>query len=282
MKMKTIKKKILTPFLVLIIVIPLVTLLIFNVAMRIYTVSRAKADLKNTIQTMEELIKKELRENAVNQDDILAGKAYSNISTALKASKLASTTEVLYFKWNGQLLYPKDTANTFLNNELISKISETMKNTKVNKVYSLRVGGKRYIAAGYRLVRRAPVRSPYIVFVSSLNEANGLIRIINLILLCIMALGIIIGVFIANIISNHISDPVRKLVNVTDNIGRGEVVFNGQNTDIQEIGQLSDSIKSMSVRLSAYDKSQKAFLQNASHELRTPLMSIQGYAEGIE
>lgn len=280
--MKTIKKKILTPFLVLIIVIPLVTLLIFNVATRIYTVSRAKADLKNTVKTMEGLIKTEIAKNAVNQDEKTAGSAYSNISTALKASKLSTDTEVIYFNRLGQVLFPKNTANTFLNDELISKVSETMKNVKANKVYSLRVGWKRYIVASYRLLKNAPLRSPYIVFVSSLNETNGLINVINLILLCIMALGILISVFIANIISNHISDPVRKLVNVTDNIGRGEIISVRQNTDILEIGQLSDSINKMSARLSAYDKSQKAFLQNASHELRTPLMSIQGYAEGIE
>lgn len=280
--MKTIKNKILTPFLVLIIVIPLVTLLVFNVIMRIYTVSRAKADLKNTVQTMEGLVRRELAQNMASQDEESEGKAFLNISTALKASKLSLDTEVVYFNRNGQLLYPKSTADTFLNNNLIEKISETAKSTKANKVYTLRVDGKRYIVAGYKLLKNAPLRSPYIVFVSSLNEANGLINVINLILLCIMAIGIIVGVFIANIISNHISDPVKNLVNITDSIGNGEVVSSRQDTDIQEIRQLSDSINEMSVRLSAYDKSQKAFLQNASHELRTPLMSIQGYAEGIE
>jgi len=54
-----------------------------------------------------------------------------------------------------------------------------------------------------------------------------------------------------------------------------------QNTDITELSMLHQSINDMSSRLEAYDKAQKAFLQNASHELRTPLMSIQGYAEGI-
>jgi Signal transduction histidine kinase len=281
MKMKTIKKKILTPFLVLIIIIPLLTLLVFNAAMRIYTGIRARAELKNTVQTMEALIKKELAENAA-ADEQSVGKAYLNITTALKASKLASSTEVVYFNRNGQLSYPKNTAGTFLNGKLIGKLSEAMKDAKTNKTYSFNIGFKRYIAVGYKLLKNAPLRSPYIVFVSSLNEVDGLTKIINLMLICIMLLGIVISIFIANIISNHISEPVKKLVDVTDSIGKGEIVFSRQNTDILEISRLEDSISGMAGRLSDYDKAQKAFLQNASHELRTPLMSIQGYAEGIE
>lgn len=282
MKMKTIKKKMLTPFLVLIIVIPLVTLLIFNVTMRIYTGVHTRAELKNTVQTMETMIKRELAENAASLDDKSVSKSYLNINTALKASKLASSTEVIYFNRNGQLLYPKNTGNTFLNDKLISMISETMKNSKTNQTYSMNIGMKRYIAVGYKLVKSAPLRSPYIVFVSSLNEADGLIGIIDLILFSIMFLGIVISIFITNKVSNNISEPVRKLVGVTGSIGRGEAVVNQLNTDILEISQLEGSINDMASRLSANDKAQKAFLQNASHELRTPLMSIQGYAEGIE
>lgn len=280
--MKTIKRKILTPFLVLIIVIPLVTLVIFNTAMRIYVNNRAREDLKNTVQTMEALIKKEIVENLVDIDDQSVSRAYLNINSALKASKLASNTELLFFNKNNQLIYPKKIANMFLDESLTSKLSEIIQNSEKNQVYSLDIGGKRYIAAGNKLLKNAPLRSSYIVFVSSLNEADGFIRIIDLILLCIMFLGLIISVFIANIISNRISKPVKGLLSVTDNIGKGEVIINGQNTDILEISQLSNSINDMSARLTAYDKAQKAFLQNASHEIRTPLMSIQGYAEGIE
>lgn len=282
MKMKTIKKKILTPFLILIVIIPLATLLVFNAAIRIYTDIRAKSDLKNTVKTMETMIKKEIAENAADIYDQSSAKSYFNISNALKASKLAVNTEIIYFNKNGQLLHPKNTANTFLNNELIDKISGMMKNAKINKFYSFSIGFKRYIAVEYKLVKSTQMRSPYIVFVSSLNEADGFIRIVNLILLCITFLGIIIGIFIANIISNNISYPVNKLVSVTNNIGKGEIELNQQYTDITEINELSGSINDMAVRLSSYDKAQKTFLQNASHELRTPLMSIQGYAEGIE
>lgn len=280
--MKTIKRKILTPFLVLILLIPLITLLIFNAAMRIYIGSRARAELKKTVQTMETLIKREFAENIVNMDEQSMGRAYLNINSALKASKLASNTELLYFNRNNQLVYPKKLTDTFLDDKLTSKLSEIMKSSEKNQIYTLSISGKRYIAVGYSLLKAAPQRSPYIIFVSSLNEADGFIRVIDLILLCIMSLEIIISIFIANNISNRISTPVKELLNVTDNIGKGEVVFNKPNTDIYEISQLGDSINNMAARLSAYDKAQKVFLQNASHELRTPLMSIQGYAEGIE
>ncbi|WP_018132252.1 sensor histidine kinase [Effusibacillus pohliae] len=55
-----------------------------------------------------------------------------------------------------------------------------------------------------------------------------------------------------------------------------EIVHTGD-----ELEELSRAFRQMTLALKQYDEAQRRFLQNASHELKTPLMAIQGYAEGI-
>jgi len=279
--MITIKRKILTPFLVLIIVIPLTTLLIFNIVMRIYVNKSARLELINTVQIIDTLVKKELSGTLFefNNDEI--DKAFSNIYAALRASKLAANTEVLLFNKNSELIYPTTTTGSFIDDALLKQISQRLSSSNKNEVHTVQSNGKNYIMTAYKLTKLPLERTPYVAFVSSLNVADDLINTINAILLLIMLLGIGIGIFIANRVSNRISKSVTNLCKITDDIGRGGFSMSVQNTDITELSMLHQSINDMSSRLEAYDKAQKAFLQNASHELRTPLMSIQGYAEGI-
>lgn len=279
--MKTIKKKILIPFLALIIVIPIVTLLFFNIAMRIYINNSARQGLRNTVQTMNTLIKKELIETPSDFSNNAVDKAFSNINGALRASKLAANTELLLFNKKLALVYPRSLTGTFIDKGLTEKITQILTSATKNKIYTLRSNGKNYIMSGYKLTNMTLGRTSHIVFVSSLNSADVLINTINFILLLIMLLGIGIGIYIANRVSNRISKPVTQLCEITEDIGRGEFLLPKHNTDITELSNLYQSINAMSSRLDTYNTAQKAFLQNASHELRTPLMSIQGYAEGI-
>src|SRR5450756_2237890 len=124
--MITIKRKILAPFLVLIIVIPLTTLLIFNITLRIYVNKSARLELINTVQIIDSLVKKELSGTLFefNNDEI--DKALSNIYAALRASKLAANTEVLLFNKNSELIYPTTTTGSFIDDALLKQISQRL------------------------------------------------------------------------------------------------------------------------------------------------------------
>jgi len=281
--MKTIKKKILSPFLILIILLPIITLLAFNICINIYVRNTAKEELRNTAQTMNTLIKRELITDVLVDDSQQLNGVILKLNGALKASKLALNTELLIFGKNGNLIYPRsDTDISFLNNESIQIIYNKMVNNEKNDVETLRIEGNKYLMLSDNLAKQSIKRETKLVFVTSLSSANGLITMVNTILFIIMLFFIGIGIIVANIISNKISRPVVALSRITEEIGEGSFENLTQRTEIEEFHMLENSISLMSQKLHAYDNAQKAFLQNASHELRTPLMSIQGYSEGIE
>lgn len=280
--MKTIKSRILTPVLILVIIIPLITLAIFNITMRAYLQSNAKKELSNTAKTVQALLKQELGVGIIDFSNTSVQDAVSTIRTVALASRLSTQTDMLIFDGKGELLYPKDLDESFLTKGLADQIGQNLSSEERGTVKTVKDGRDTYIYTYQRLLKADIDRNPNIVFVTTLNNANGLIFTINLSLIIIMFAGILISVLVSIILSNKISKEMKELCLVANSIGLKEFRHSSKKCNIKEIALLSQSINEMEERLSAYDTAQKTFLQNASHEIRTPLMSIQGYAEGIE
>ena len=93
MKIKTMKSKIRKPVLILIITVPLITLILFNIFIHIYTNQIAKKELQVMSKTMETVVKREFLADS------------SNLST----NKLDKTFAKLYgyVRW----FYPGDEAS---------------------------------------------------------------------------------------------------------------------------------------------------------------------------
>jgi two-component system, OmpR family, sensor histidine kinase CssS len=283
MHMQSMKSKIRKPVLTLIIVFPLITLLLFNIAIRVYVNTNAKNELQTASKTMETFVKKELSGNLPSFDDGSMNNTFIKLYKTLHPAKLASNTEMLLYNKRQKLLYPRGQTTGFMTQPLIDEVTKQLSSYQDKKVYSIRIGRSKYFLLSYRLPNTAGER-PIVVFVVQTDEINALIFIINLILISVLLLGTILASVIINKLSVRIAQPVTKLCTLTKNIGKGEFLFPAHLSnegDTIELNLLYQSIREMSARLDAYDKSQKTFLQNASHELKTPLMSIQGYAEGI-
>ncbi len=280
--MKTIKQKILLPFLLLIILIPMVSLTIFNIVINIQVHKTATKELQNTVKTINKLIKNEILNNDSLNNLSEVDSSLSKIKETLKASKLTINTEFLIIGKNGDLIYPRNSSDSFLNDNVIELVSKRVLYYERGVVQNIKVDSKKYLVLREKISKTANEKSGSLVFVSSLSRANDIITIVNIMLFIVMLFFTIISILIANDISNRISKPVKELCKITDKIGDGDFKLSSQQTKIIELFKLEESISSMSKKLNAYDKAQKAFLQNASHELRTPLMSIQGYSEGIE
>ena len=280
--MKSMKKRILIPFLLVLAITPVITLGIFNILIRGYMNDGIATQLKNTVVTTQVLIKTELSQTIYETDPDKINQSISDLNRILRTSKIALNTELLLFKATGEMIYPVSYEDTFLEMGLIREVRENLDLLSVEDAVPIHSDGNQYIVMGYKLTQLPLSDIPYIVFISSMDIYDPLFRTINMILIAVMFLGILVGTVFAYHVAGRVANPVKELYEATRKIGERKDFTLEHHSDISEIAQLSDSIWMMASRLEAYDKAQKAFLQNASHELKTPLMSIQGYAEGIE
>lgn len=279
--MKTLKQKLLTPMVLLIVLVPLATLLFFNVAMQLYVQKEARNDLKEAMLPIETLAQQELQSSAGSLTTSRLEIAAEKLSSAVSGTNL-SDAKLLIYTAKARLAYPQKLPDGFVSAPLAEKIAVRVKAPSFGeRVEQIRAGKTAYLMYGYVLTGNAD-NHIYIILVSQLTKSTALIRMINLILITIMLIGIFLGVFIVSRLARRMSRQVEQICAATENISQGEFSHpEWEKTDIAEFCVLSGSIADMSSRLEAAERSQRDFLQNASHELRTPLMSIQGYAEGI-
>lgn len=274
------KYKIAIPFVAIITIVPLMTLLVFNLAMHSYMLIQSKTELRNTVESTKYLLKQEIDKTLPADEQGLIPPLMNALSTALKASRLATDTEVLLFTKDYRRVYPEKIkpANTILSDALASELQKALPQVKPGEILQISVKNSKYLA-----ISHVAKQLPYvIVFISSMNEANALIRRLNMMLIIIMAVAAAISSAVALLLSGSISKPIYAICGFAKRIGKSDFVTVPLNRSSKELFELSNSMNDMSASLSRYDKAQRTFMQDASHELRTPLMSIQGYAEGIQ
>lgn len=276
--MMRIKYKIAIPFMVIIFVIPLTTMIIFNIIMHAYILKTSREDLSNAVETTNFIIRQQIDNNVLErQDQKRISDTLLKLKAALKTSKIATKTEIILFSRQGKLIYPRNIPeDSFLTEKLIDEVKAADFN-KNKPVQKLRIGNNNYF-----VTRHANKLLDYkLIYILSTDNADRLIKLVNLVLISILAIATIIGLALSLIIPKSISVPINIINTAAKKIGQGEFITIKPVTSAEEIFELSNSINSMSASLERYDRSQRTFLQNASHELRTPLMSVQGYAEGI-
>lgn len=282
-KKSTIRKKIALPFITLNIIIPMLTIILFNISMKVYVNQFAKNELLNTISGIETLVNQQIKRGFLHRTPEARNEnAKNNLSmlrSSLRVSNLTSNTEFLIISAENELIFPDDFSDSFLDDDIYKEAISQLANKNEKELIEFNSGGKTYFAIDKNLFGR--LSGVKLLFISSGNPANDTIYVINLSLISISILAAMIGIAIILRTSKSISEPVTRLSDYAKRIGMGEFLTMPEENSSQEIYELTDSMNEMSERLRSYDNAQKSFLQNASHELRTPLMSIQGYAEGI-
>ncbi|MBE5991296.1 MAG: HAMP domain-containing histidine kinase [Paenibacillaceae bacterium] len=281
--MKSIKNKIQKPFLILLILIPLATLILFNLSFRIYSNATAKNELKTTIRAVEKEIKSELETDGGQPSEKKALIMARNILMALKSSHFSQGMDFYLLDRNAKPVFPSQIKLAPSQIAYLDVIKDQYLEMNQGTVYTIPVNGKKYFTIAYSL-NNDDLSNLTAVFVLPADRMNKYLGAVNLILFAIMLLGILIAIYFSEKIAEHITVPITRLGVLSLQIGQGDFDVSHFTIpqDTLEFKQLYDNICIMVGRLETYDKNQKTFLQNASHELRTPLMSIQGYAEGIE
>lgn len=147
------------------------------------------------------------------------------------------------------------------------------------------------IANGDIIIIRTPI--------SSIKDSA---EISNLFLEYIGIGAILISILAAFLVSKSISQPILKLVDISDKMAHLDFDVKYEGDDNNEIGILGDHMNVLSEKLEAtiselkaanielkkdlekkneIDEMRREFLSNVSHELKTPIALIQGYAEGL-
>jgi two-component system sensor histidine kinase CssS len=288
--MKTIKRKISAPFLIMLLMIPFMIMVLFNITMNIYIDRASRQELKNAAASVEILVKQQLMDDALGRTREDTSPSVNaqlvRLREGLKFSKLSllnnvknMNVEFLLISHNEKVLFPKSFNDSFLNQQILKKAKARLANAKENTIVSFRSGGHKYLST-YQMLTDRP-DSTHILFISSENQADDIVRIVNIMLLCVTVLSAALCSVVALAVSKGLSRPITRLSEYANKIGKGEFLTLPEDRSSAEIYALTSSMNEMSKQLRSYDEAQKSFLQNASHELRTPLMSIQGYAEGM-
>ncbi len=122
--------------------------------------------------------------------------------------------------------------------------------------------------------------------VVGLNKTFGMIRET---IMWATLFGILFSMGMGSYLSWSISRPLRKMDQVTLQIGMGNYSKRIRIDDVDEIGDLANTINGMAEKLEILEQERKEsdqirsdFLANVSHELRTPLTTMQGFLEALQ
>ena len=113
------------------------------------------------------------------------------------------------------------------------------------------------------------------------NELDFL-KEINKVILVVGIAVMIVVILIAIILSKSISDPIKRVSNLTKIIENGN--YNKQieyKSNITEVEDLVSSINNLASSLNKQELLRKRLTTDIAHELRTPLTSIQAHLEAI-
>ncbi|MBF4694623.1 sensor histidine kinase [Fusibacter ferrireducens] len=305
----TIERKILMPYIGFMIALPLVILIVFNIAMRLYTEKNAREEIRNTLVTTNLMLKQQLVKRPLDFSNEIDRKRFSDqidfVNEIFKISKMANNTDIFIFSKTGELIFPTNRDET---DPVILAAKEAIFIQEIDGIQRVKVNQMAYLIAGASIEINQPIpesapasassttspnvtgdlplarplnRTFHAVYVSSLNAANLLLKRINLILLSIIGVTLLVSSVFFKRIASGISKPIIEASAYADAISSGQYDALSVHQDTAEIYQLMHSLNQMSQKLEVQDQTQRNFLQNVSHELRTPLMSIQGYAEGL-
>ena len=99
----------------------------------------------------------------------------------------------------------------------------------------------------------------------------------------VIALAIFSVVYFSNLyFVRSIVEPLASITETARLIADGSYGVQIEKKYDDEIGELTDTINDMSMKIRRSEKTQSEFISSVSHELRTPLTAITGWAETIQ
>ncbi|QJF24869.1 sensor histidine kinase [Mammaliicoccus vitulinus] len=122
--------------------------------------------------------------------------------------------------------------------------------------------------------------SEYALFLRpSVGSMLGEFRIFLAILLVLL---VVISLVLVMFSSHSLANPIRRLMNTTESLGKGDFDVDIKVTRDDEIGILQHRFIKMRDELKQLETMRQSFVQNVSHEIKSPLQSILSLLRELE
>ncbi len=138
------------------------------------------------------------------------------------------------------------------------------------------------VAVAYPVNISGEKRSVSLILYSRLDLLTQLNRSILGILALALGAAVAVSLVAGALATKVVVGPLQMLKNRAAELAGRKFEGKLEIRTGDELEALANSFNEMAGQLSAYDRAQKDFFQQASHELKTPLMSVQGYAEALK
>ena len=141
--------------------------------------------------------------------------------------------------------------------------------------------GERILAASCPVIYQGDVVG-VIRYVTSLSGIDRQF-VLSMAVIVTIALAIFAMVYFSNLyFVRSIVEPLAGITEIAKVIADGSYGVQIEKKYDDEIGELTDAINDMSLKIRQSEKTQTEFISSISHELRTPLTAITGWAETIQ
>ena len=284
MKQQTLLSRLLLPVLVVLLLLPPLSCLIFQQAAARYAYGEASGDLEDLQQNILPLMENTFEHQASTPEE-----ASEQVGTFLRqagpmAHRMGGRASLMILGSDFRMVYPRDEGER----EAAAPLAEAWSQSIQSGELSLGTAsewtdgsGETWLVRVYE-IPAVSMRLRYLVTYCSASAISTWVNQTSLLVLGISGLFVLVAIVVLWVVARSVSRPLNRLCREAEKIGTGDFSEITPTFSLRELEQLRESMNEMVRQLQRSDQVQKDFFQNVSHELRNPLMSISGYAQGIE
>lgn len=264
--MKSIKKKVVSSFLIVIFSTVIILDIMLSIFVKEYYYDNTEAMLKSQIQLSSSFYNKYFSSTS------LAENVYDNV-------------DAFWDQGNKQVQIFDDTGKLIMDSIGVS----SQNSDKYTDVVQALSGGSssRWVGeVDYDEYKVMALSEPLVIngevvgvirFITSLQNIDKDINSLVMFFIGISIVVLIIGVMISLVIANGIIRPIKGLTEVAGKMAMGDLYVRSNSTSKDEIGKLSNTLDYMAKEILNREQLKNEFISSVSHELRTPLTAIKGW-----
>ena len=285
MKQQTLLSRLLLPVLVVLILLPPLSCLIFQQAAARCAYGEAAGDLADLQQNILPLM-----ENSFAGQTATPEEASEQVGNFLRqagplAHRMGGRASLMILGPDFRMVYPRDEGEREDTAPLAEAWAQAIQAGELSSGAEVAewtgASGETWLVRIYEVPTQS-VRLRYLVTYCSVSTISAWVNQTSLLVLVISGLFVLVAIGVLWVTARSVSRPLNRLCREAEKIGTGDFSEIAPAFSLRELEQLRASMNGMVRQLQRSDQVQKVFFQNVSHELRNPLMSISGYAQGIE